>query len=60
MNANQSFVIFNKTRQRIIGTDSRQPFTESAANQKMAVLAEYTKDDLEVVQLAPLFVALAE
>ena len=59
VNSSQSWVIFNTNTGRIIGTDSRTPFTEQAAHQKCAILQEYTEDELRVEQIAPLFVALA-
>jgi hypothetical protein len=58
VNSDQSYVIVNKTKNRIIGTDSRIPFTRTAAEQKVAVLTEYSDDELEIVQLVPIFMAI--
>ena len=58
-NNTQRFIILSGST--LIGTDSGQAFTESAAHQKCALLQQARpKQDFEVKEITPLLIALAK
>ena len=59
MNNKQRFLIVSK-KGKIVGTDSCQAFTESAARQKCALLDKAAKSEgFKVMEITPLLGALS-